>query len=92
MYGIRSCIPSSLADTAYALFLANYHWEKPIRSIGIRGSGQIETGPYEQTSLFQDARHRDRWERIDRSMDALRQRYGYLSVQRAVLKTLDALT
>ncbi len=82
-----SCASAELADTAYALFLANYHWEKPIRSIGIRGSGLIEAHVFEQTSLFQDAQRRDRWERIDRSVDALRQRYGYLSVQRAILKT-----
>ncbi|WP_293009821.1 MULTISPECIES: DNA polymerase IV [unclassified Oscillibacter] len=82
-----SCSSTELADTAYALFLANYHWENPIRSIGIRGSELIETGAYEQTSLFEDAQRRDKWERIDRSVDALRQRYGYLSVQRAILKT-----
>lgn len=82
-----SCASAELADAAYALFLANYHWEKPIRSIGIRGSGLIEAHVFEQTSLFQDAQRRDRWERIDRSVDALRQRYGYHSVQRAVLKT-----
>ncbi|WP_312612467.1 DNA polymerase IV [Oscillibacter sp.] len=82
-----SCSSAELADTAYALFLASYHWEMPIRSIGIRGSDLVEAGAYEQTSLFQDAQRRDRWERIDRSVDALRQRYGYLSVQRAILKT-----
>lgn len=82
-----SCASAELADTAYALFLASYHWEMPIRSIGIRGSDLVEASAYEQTSLFQDAQRRDRWERIDRSVDALRQRYGYLSVQRAVLKT-----
>ena len=37
-----SCSITELADVAYALFLANYRWEKPVRSIGVRGSGLVE--------------------------------------------------
>lgn len=82
-----SCSSAELADVAYALFRANYQWNKPIRSIGIRGSGLVEAYEYAQMSLYQDDQRRDKWERIDRSVDALRQRYGYLSIQRAILKT-----
>ncbi|WP_312281040.1 DNA polymerase IV [Oscillibacter sp.] len=82
-----SCSSAEMADAAYALFLANYHWEKPIRSIGIRGSGIVENGMYEQTSLFPDEQRRERWERIDKAVDDIRHRYGYMSLQRALIYT-----
>ena len=40
-----------------------------------------------QRSLFAEDRRRDKWERIDVAVDHLRQRYGYMSVRRAVLDT-----
>ena len=40
-----------------------------------------------QRSLFAEDRRRDKWERIDAAVDHLRQRYGYMSVRRAVLDT-----
>lgn len=40
-----------------------------------------------QLSLFQDERQRDKRERIDVAVDSLRQRYGYMSVQRALMLT-----
>lgn len=82
-----SCSSAELADTAYALFLANYHWEKPIRSIGIRGSGLIEAHVFEQTSLFQDDQRKQKWESIDAMVDKVRNRYGYMSLQRALIYT-----
>lgn len=82
-----SCSSAELADTAYALFLANYHWEKPVRSIGIRGSGLVEAYECVQLSLYQDDQKRQRWERIDAMVDEVRNRYGYMSLQRAVFKT-----
>ena len=40
-----------------------------------------------QMSLYAEDQRRDKWERIDRAVDHLRQRYGYMSVRRALLDT-----
>ena len=85
-----TCSSAEIAETAYELFRRNYRWERPIRSIGVRGAGLVEATSYLQLSLYEDAARRDRWERIDAAMDALRQRYGYMTVRRALVQ-LDPL-
>ena len=85
-----TCSSAEIAETAYDLFRRNYSWAKPIRSIGVRGAGLVEATSYLQLSLYEDAAKRDRWERIDVAMDALRQRYGYMSIRRALVQ-LDPL-
>lgn len=82
-----TCSSAEIAKTAYDLFRRNYHWEKPIRSIGVRGAGLVEMDTCLQLSLFQDERQRDKRERLDAAVDKLRQRYGYMSVQRALMLT-----
>ena len=85
-----TCSSAEIAETAYELFRRNYRWERPIRSIGVRGAGLVEATSYLQLSLYEDAARRDRWERIDAAMDTLRQRYGYMTVRRALVQ-LDPL-
>ena len=81
-----SCASQEIADVAFALFKGNYHWEKPIRSIGVRGAGLVEAEE-PQLSLFAEDKRRENWERIDLAVDALRQRYGYMTVRRALMDT-----
>ncbi|MBQ9719808.1 MAG: DNA polymerase IV, partial [Oscillospiraceae bacterium] len=78
---------AEIAETAYDLFRRNYYWGKPIRSIGVRGAGLVEATDELQLSCFPDDALRDKWERIDRTMDRLRQRFGYTSIQRAIVQT-----
>ncbi len=80
-----TCSSTEIAQTAFELFRANYRWEKPIRSIGIRGAGLVEACSGVQLSLYESDIKRDKWERIDRTVDTLRQRYGYMSVQRTLM-------
>lgn len=82
-----TCSSTEIAETAFALFQANYAWEKPVRSIGVRGAGLVEAGSSLQLSLYADAVRRDKWERIDAAVDDLQGRYGYMSVRRALLLT-----
>ena len=82
-----TCSSAEIAETAYDLFQRNYYWNKPIRSIGVRGAGLVEATEAAQLSLFADDRKRERWERIDNAMDALRRRYGYHSIRRAIVQT-----
>ena len=82
-----TCSSAEIAETAYDLFRRNYYWNKPIRSIGVRGAGLVEATDELQLSCFPDDARRDKWERIDKAMDALRQRFGYTSIQRAIVQT-----
>ena len=82
-----SCSSQELAEVGMDLFRRHYHWEHPIRSIGLRGAGLVEAVGTVQMSLYADDQRRDKWERIDRAVDRLRQRYGYMSVRRALLDT-----
>lgn len=82
-----TCSSAEIAETAYDLFRRNYYWNKPIRSIGVRGAGLVEATDELQLSCFADDARRDKWERIDKTMDWLRQRYGYTAIQRAIVQT-----
>ena len=55
-----------------------------MRSIGVRGAELVEANAGVQTSLLDNDAKREKWERIDTAMDRLRQRYGYMSIRRAV--------
>ena len=84
---VPTCSSDEIARVALDLFRANYRWEKPVRSIGVRGAGLVHAGVGTQLSLWNEDQRRDKWERIDAAVDALRQRYGYMSIRRARLLT-----
>lgn len=79
-----TCSSAEIAGVAFELLQKNYHWGKRIRSIGVRGAGLIEMDSCVRISLYEDDRRRERWEQIDRTVDRLREQYGYMSVRRAV--------
>jgi len=80
-----TCSSNEIAQVAFDLFRRNYRWEHPVRSLGVRGAGLVEAGAGVQLSLYEDDIKRDKWERIDMAVDGLRQRYGYMSVRRALM-------
>ena len=80
-----------IARAAFALFRRSYSWGRPLRSIGVRASGLVAAGEPVQLSLLRDETRRDKRERLDRAVDAVRERYGYGSVQRALVHTDPAL-
>ena len=49
-----SCSSQELAEVGLELFRRNYHWERPIRSIGLRGAGLVEAVGTVQMSLGAD--------------------------------------
>lgn len=76
-----TCSGLEIADAALELFRANYRWELPIRSIGVRGTGLVEADECDQLSLFLDDTRRQKREQIEVAMDWNRDRYGYMSIQ-----------
>ena len=79
-----SCSSQEMAEVGMSLFRRSYDWARPIRSIGIRGAGLVEAAE-QQLSLYADDRRRDKWEQIDKAVDWLRERYGYMSIRRAMV-------
>lgn len=82
-----TCSSHEIANVAFGLFKSNYSWRNPIRSIGVRGSELVDASAGTQLSFMVDDIRRDKWERIDAAVDHLRERYGYMSVRRAVTCT-----
>ena len=87
-------ITNEIAETALELFRENYKWEKPIRSIGVRASDLTNPSCATQLSLFVDEAYRDKLRRADRTVDEIRRRFGYKSIQRGLMycdRTLSAV-
>ena len=82
-----TCSSHEIANVAFDLFKRNYCWRNSIRSIGVRGSELVDASAGTQLSFMMDDIRRDKWERIDAAVDRLRERYGYMSVRRAVICT-----
>jgi DNA polymerase-4 len=80
-----SMISSELTEAAMALLKSHYQWEKPLRSIGIRGTNLVPIDSVRQLSIFDDEARRTRMERLEYAIDGIRRRFGYHSLGRALL-------
>lgn len=85
-------ITQEIAEMAYRLFKESYRWEKPVRSVGIRGADLVADGVCEQLSMFIDEGKRHRLEVVDQAVDDIRHRFGFYSIQRGVMYTDAALS
>ena len=89
-------ITDEIMSAAYQLFRENYHWPRPIRSLGIRADDLVMGQIPVQLDLFMNELRREKQEKLDRAVDDIRRRFGYHSVQRAfmyqdkILSSLDA--
>ena len=89
-------ITDEIMSAAYRLFRENYHWPRPIRSLGIRADDLVMGQVPVQLDLFMNEQRREKQEKLDRAVDDIRRRFGYHSVQRAfmhqdkILSSLDA--
>ncbi|MDF2988849.1 MAG: nucleotidyltransferase/DNA polymerase involved in repair [Eubacterium sp.] len=81
----HSFVSSEIAEKAFDIFLKNWTWDKPIRSIGIRATDLISADAYTQLSLFEDDNKRFKKELLESCIDDLRRRYGHYSTQRALM-------
>ncbi len=79
------CVSSVIYETAMAL-AKNFNIEKPIRLIGLGGSSLTETRPRNQMDLFQTvAPPSEKWEKVDKTMDAITKKFGHGIVTKASL-------
>ena len=80
-----SSITNEIMESAFALFKRHYRWEKPIRSLGVRGSDLVTEEIPVQLDLFHSEERREKQEVLDRTVDEIRRRFGYFSIQRAFM-------
>jgi DNA polymerase-4 len=78
-------LTAELVPAAMELFRKHYQWYKPIRSIGIRGADLVPESAVYQLTLFDDEIKRKKNILLERCVDRIRGRFGYYSIQRAVL-------
>ncbi|MBQ9515384.1 MAG: DNA polymerase IV [Ruminococcus sp.] len=78
-------ITEEVFEEAMALFRANYGWQKGIRSLGVSVGELVPVNSPIQMTLLRDERKRERMERLDRSLDGLKRRFGSFCVRPATL-------
>ena len=78
-----SFISGSIASKALELFQQHYFWNKPIRSLGVRGSDLVTADKNVQLDLFDNGDAKK--EALERSVDRLRERFGPYCVQRLIM-------
>lgn len=78
-------ITSEIAETAMNLFYQSYHWNKPIRSIGVRACDLVDATIPVQLNLFVSEEQRQRQHQVDIAVDQIRKRFGFESIQRGLM-------
>ncbi len=81
-----ACSSRELYRRGLAL-LEGFTLARPVRLIGLAATGLVATGPPRQPPLFGEERPRSAaWERVDRAMASIRERFGEEAVGRASLR------
>ena len=78
-------LPCDIAETAYRHFRDNYKWDTNVRAVTVRAIDLVPKNLPSQYSLFVDSQRLDRRERLEDSIEELRQRFGKYSVTYATL-------
>lgn len=78
----RTNLAQEIAEEAMKLFRKNYHWNYPVRSIGVAVNG-LSGEERGQILLFDDAR-RMKKEALEYTVDDLRRRFGQKSINRGI--------
>ena len=78
-------LTEEIASMAMCLFMENYHWENPIRSMGVRACNLEPAIRPVQADLFHDEAMRVRLHKMDLAVDDIRRRFGINSIQRGIM-------
>ena len=78
-------VTGEIAEEAYRIFKEHYRWEKPIRSVGVRGCDLVNDLYFEQLDLFSSVEYREKRAKVDNAVDDIRRRFGFYSVQRGLM-------
>ncbi|MCL1794053.1 MAG: DNA polymerase IV [Oscillospiraceae bacterium] len=77
-----SYITNNIAERAMEIFMKQYKFTKPLRSIGVRVNNLVPDDTGIQGSFFDDAEQIQKMEKVAQTVDMLRSMYGYDIIQR----------
>ncbi len=77
--------PSQIAREAFALFSKNYDWRLPVRAVSVRAINLVSKGAPYQLDIFADTERIAKIEALDKTVEALRNRYGEGIIRNACL-------
>ena len=95
-----SNITREIAEAGYKLYKESYRlpaderelknsrpefYQKPLRSIGIRGTDLVTDYFWEQLDMFMDPQAREKQMKVDAADDNIRKRFGFYSIQRGLM-------
>ena len=80
-----TCIATELLDAAMILFKKHYRWDKPLRSIEVRAMNLVSEHTSIQLDLFDNEEKRIREEKLERTVDNIRKRFGHYAILRGML-------
>ena len=85
-----SFLSRDIAGKALEIFRQNYTWDRPIRSLGVRGADLVTEHGAVQLDMF--ALDSTEQEQLERTLDRLRERFGPYCVRRCALLQDNRLT
>ncbi len=68
-------ISTDIIKAAFEIFSANYTWERPLRSVGVRAINLVTAVNHQQLSLF-DQDKEPQLEILEKTIDVIRSRFG----------------
>jgi len=85
--------PTQSSETIYKearKLLDAYPMKKQVRLVGVGVSGLVSKSAPTQLGLFEEPEEEDeRWEKVDKALDSISQKFGKSAVERATLKKPD---
>ena len=67
-------------ECAVELFKESYDWHLPVRSIGVRLTDLVSSSAPEQLSLFEEVDRNEKEDRLEKTVDTIRERFGKKSL------------
>ena len=76
-------LEKEISEVAYGLFLSLWNLEKPVRAMTITGSNLVSGDGATQMTFFEEEKDTEKRERLEETIDVLRNRFGYDSLKKA---------
>ena len=80
-----------LFEAAYGLLMQNWREGKPLRTLGVSVTRLSPASALMQLSFLPEDAKRQRQAMLERTLDDIRERYGYFAIRRAVMLTDEGL-
>ena len=80
-----TCLTKDITQSAFSLFKRSYKMQRPLRSIGVSVTDFVHDNIPHQISFLQDEERLMQNEKLDKTLDVLKKRFGNYIVRPAVL-------